>query len=66
MLQMFSPDDHICATCAHFIPHYVRSSSRYIPLYMGHCMYPRIKSRSVEQTCPRWEQPQETEQNADG
>lgn len=66
MLELYSPQDRICATCAHFMLHYIQSSGHYIPIYAGHCVYPRIKNRSCDQTCANWKSPAPSNSIADG
>ena len=34
-----------CETCEHFMQHYVRISSKFSIIPMGHCTFPRIKAR---------------------
>ena len=49
-----------CESCRHFMRHYTRLKDKYgcgfyRPLYEGHCMEPRIKLRSVDDRCDRYE-----------
>ncbi len=38
-----------CETCQHFYRHYVRrSSTKYIPLGVGHCGDPRARYKTVK------------------
>ena len=46
-----------CGNCAHFRQHYVRCEDEgeaYAPLSYGHCVYPALKRRCSEETCPLW------------
>ena len=44
-----------CATCLHFRRHYVRREKDwFMPLDYGHCVYPRLKKREPDQSCPCW------------
>lgn len=48
--------ERCCATCVHYYPHYVRDAlGRYIPVSMGHCIYPRTKARRAESVCEHYE-----------
>ena len=47
---------NICGGCKHFYQHYVRRGpSDYIAIQYGHCAYPMLKDRRVNETCPHWE-----------
>jgi hypothetical protein len=47
--------ERCCATCAHYYPHYVRDAlGRYIPVSMGHCIYPRTKARRAQSVCEHY------------
>ena len=38
-----------CGGCAHFRRHYIRyKSGRYMPLFDGHCVFPRLKPRKTD------------------
>ena len=48
-----------CGTCIHYCQHYVLDSKgRPNPIWYGHCCEPRIKHRTPEETCPRWQAPE--------
>lgn len=39
----------VCQQCQHFRRHYVRQGRRrYIPIMVGHCVYPRLKGRAAD------------------
>lgn len=45
----------VCGNCVHFRLHYIRYSEHgYSALHYGHCVYPRLKKREPDQTCPYW------------
>ena len=45
----------LCGDCAHFRRHYIRmEEGRYDPLAYGHCVCPRLKPRTQDQTCRHW------------
>lgn len=46
--------DPTCRTCQYFHEHYVRMGAQYLPLYYGHCCYPRVKNRYDHQVCRYW------------
>ena len=47
--------ERCCATCVHYYPHYVRDAlGRYIPISMGHCIYPRTKARRAQGVCEHY------------
>lgn len=39
--------ENICKKCAHFIMHYVSFRDKYIPIDLGHCIFPRVKNRDA-------------------
>ena len=49
--------ERCCVNCRHFMQHYIHDDvphmhvSEYTPISIGHCTYPRIKDRRVEQSC---------------
>lgn len=47
-------DDVACGNCAHFRRHYIKISSRYMSLSVGHCVCLRSKDREEGQSCPNW------------
>lgn len=54
MSTSFSAEEKLCCTCAHFFRHYTKGPRSYIPTDFGHCPYPRIKIRTLRDSCPRW------------
>lgn len=42
------PDSPLCVNCKHFHRHFLYGGR---PLMSGHCVYPRIKTRDVFETC---------------
>ena len=44
-----------CGNCKYFRQHYQRvGRGRYLPLWLGHCVHPRLKNRRAEEHCPHW------------
>ncbi len=54
MCPVIPPEERLCCTCAHFFRHYTKGPRSYIPTNFGHCPYPRIKIRTLGDSCPRW------------
>ena len=49
-------DRHLCGGCKYFRQHYVKLPSEYyVRIEYGHCVYPRLKKRREDETCPHWE-----------
>ena len=45
----------VCKGCKHFRLHYVKwGNLGYRELDLGHCVYPRLKNRRTDETCPHW------------
>lgn len=46
-----------CANCRHFYRHYVHEPEQYcfVPIGHGHCAYPRLKSRKIDDVCDKFE-----------
>ena len=45
----------VCGDCAHFRRHYIKwDEDRYVPLHLGHCVFPRLKDRREEEHCIHW------------
>lgn len=46
----------VCGTCKYYCQHYIRwkDEKRFSALDHGHCIYPRVKNRRPDQTCPHW------------
>lgn len=46
-----------CANCEHFMQHYIRDPGNgmfvreYVPIFMGHCPFPRLKNRRANEKC---------------
>ncbi len=38
-------DEKTCESCKHYIQHYIRIENKYSEIALGHCVYPRVKSR---------------------
>ena len=54
----FSQDAEICGNGKHFHWHYVidfRDPGYCVPIYKGHCAYPRLKDRKIDDVCERFE-----------
>ena len=50
-------DESVCANCAHFYLHYVKSGMYFTPICRGHCIATRrIKDRNAGDTCPMFTQ----------
>ena len=44
-----------CGTCVHYRQHYILSDcGRPFPLWYRHCVFPRLKDRRPDETCPHW------------
>lgn len=37
-----------CESCRYFVRHYIRKKDRYIPLWEGHCKFPKLKHRQTD------------------
>lgn len=61
MLEQYgiAPDSEVCGNCKHFIQHCVFGSFVHMPvggpLHCGHCTYPRLKNRTVHDSCDKFE-----------
>ena len=54
-------DEACCVNCKHFVQHYIRSnlqSGAFIPVTLGHCTHPTIKTRRAHQVCNCFENKQ--------
>lgn len=40
-----------CANCKYYLQHYIKVGYTYTVTDCGHCVYPRIKHRGMNQTC---------------
>ena len=48
-------EQECCGTCVHYRQHYILSEQgRPWPLWYGHCVFPRLKARKPDETCPHW------------
>ena len=48
---------YVCSQCIHFVRHYVRFDEKYVEAFIGHCVFPRIKSRSLDaKACAHFEE----------
>lgn len=59
MTRMPKPmvQDLVCGTCIHYHQHYVLSDrQKLIPLWYGHCSFPKLKDHRPDETCERWEE----------
>ena len=62
MQQYFgiAPDSEVCGNCEHFVQHYnanlfwSRNVERVTPMHCGHCTYPRLKNRTVHDSCDKF------------
>lgn len=52
-------ETRMCANCAHYIDHFMKSNGEFYLLAFGHCTYPRIKNRSAYDECKYFELKQE-------
>lgn len=46
----------VCGTCAHYCQHYVLGGKKFVPLWYGHCVMPRLKDRDPDETCEYWQE----------
>ena len=53
MTPRIDSSEHVCQTCRHFFRHYTKRNQSYIPTNFGHCPYPRVKIRTLQDSCPR-------------
>lgn len=54
-MKKCSIGEHRCETCGHFFLHYTRiKENDYCATVYGHCPYPRMKVRKLENTCQNW------------
>ena len=44
----------VCCNCVYYRQHYGKRGDGYQPIYCGHCVYPRLKTRQPDQTCGNW------------
>lgn len=44
----------MCATCAHYIQHYMDCGGFFKPIHAGHCTYPRLKNRLPYNLCDHY------------
>lgn len=59
MTRMPKPmvQDLVCGTCIHYHQHYVLGDrQKLIPLWYGHCSFPKLKDHRPDETCERWEE----------
>lgn len=49
-----------CGNCVHFRRHYVLRDGYYMPLLYGHCVFPRLKDRREDGTCPHFKSQETT------
>ena len=55
-----APDSEVCGNCEHFIQHYninpfwSQQGKFFIPMHCGHCTYPRLKNRTVHDSCDKF------------
>ena len=47
-------EEAVCGSCAHFRRPYIKTGNHYHPITYGHCVYPRLKKRTLSETCPHW------------
>lgn len=54
------PDDSCCCiNCHNFRQHYIEDhpgSHLAVPVFFGHCMYPRVKIRRPSDTCEKFKE----------
>lgn len=54
-----APDSEVCGNCKHFIQHYIANKftllPSFSPMHCGHCTYPRLKNRTVHDSCDKFE-----------
>ena len=48
-------DEKTCESCSYFKQHYVKMGNKYHKIALGHCIYPRVKSRDKDtKACERY------------
>lgn len=56
------PETEACVNCKHFYQHYIWAESwGFTEIYTGHCAYPRVKNRNVNDCCEHFERKKENE-----
>ena len=45
---MKTSENNTCIDCGHYFRHYIRCGSRFRPIALGHCIYPRVKPRDCD------------------
>lgn len=51
-----------CGGCVHYYQHYVESGWDFTPVYDGHCVYPRLKSRLPSEVCQHFQRREKNEE----
>ena len=54
MPSYIAQDAAVCGSCAHFRQPFVQTGTAFAPIDYGHCVYPRLKKRTMGETCPYW------------
>lgn len=55
-----APDSEMCGNCEHFVQHYSinpfwsQQGKLFVPMHCGHCTYPRLKNRTVHDSCEKF------------
>lgn len=55
-----APDSEVCGNCEHFVQHYnvnpfwSQQGKFFVPMHCGHCTYPRLKNRTVHDSCDKF------------
>lgn len=47
----FTEETTACFNCKHFVTHYTHVDGFMILLHCGHCVYPKMKIRTLTDTC---------------
>ena len=56
-----------CENCVHFEKHYTRDcGKRYVSTIFGHCAYPRIKIRRIDEHCQHFTPVREDQMDESG
>ena len=56
-----------CGNCKHFCQHYRHEKGdRYVPLWLGHCVHPRVKNRRADEHCKHFTPAQEDQPDERG
>jgi len=44
-------NEKTCKNCKYFYQHYIKEEGKITQIYEGHCIYPRLKKRKIDDHC---------------